>query len=262
MKTIESQLNNLSSIIPSAEWKARTRDVLQSQICAGAQEERAGFFAVLDNLMPAWVSGVASRPVAVFAMIVLAVVTGSYASVRAARETTPGDSLYIAKIINEKTQLALTFDETDKTKLNLEFATNRAEELVKMMEAPTPQQEKTIADLKTSFSSELTAAKSRLTKIKQSQPVAVAPKTDAAPSDIKQSVPNDEKVQVFGANLGKDNVSMQIIEAEQLFANKDISGTIEKIDQAAKSLDAKPAETKATTTPKEEKETEKATSTK
>lgn len=257
MKTIEAQLNNLSSIVPSAEWKARTREVLQSQISAGAQEERAGFFAVLDNLMPVWVSGLASKPVAVFAMIVLAAVTGSYASVRAARETTPEDSLYIAKIINEKTQLALTFDETDKTKLNLEFATNRAEELAKMMEAPTPQQEQTIADLKSSFSSELTAAKSRLTKIKQNQPIAAAPK--AAPKTAAQPAANDDKVEVFGANLSKDNVSMQIIEAEQLFANKDISGTIEKIDQAAKSLDAAPAEKPATTTPKEEA---KATSTK
>lgn len=260
MKTIEAQLNSLSGIAPSAEWKVRTRDVLQSQISAGAQEERVGFFAVLDNLMPSWVSGVASKPVMVFALIVLAVVTGSYASVRAARETKPGDSLYIAKIINEKTQLALTFNETNKAKLNLEFATNRAEELVKVMEAPAPQQEKTIADLRSSVSSELTAAKSRLTKIKQSQPVAAVTKTDDNSNNTNQPVANDETVQVFGANVGKDNTSMQIAEAEQLFANKDISGTISKIDQAAKSLDAAPAEEKpATSTPKEEV---KATSTK
>lgn len=261
MKTIEAQLNNLSGIVPSAEWKARTRDVLSSQISAGAQEERAGFFAVVDNLMPAWVASVTSKPVMVFALILLAVATGSYASVRASRETKPGDSLYIAKIINEKTQQALTFNETDKAKLNLEFATNRAEELAKVMEAPTPRQEETIAELKTSFSSELTAAKSRLTRINQTQPAAAVAKIVVDSKNTDQPASNnDEKVQVFGANVGKDDTSLQIAEAEQLFAKKDISGTISKIDEAAKSLDEKPADAApATSTPKEEV---KATSTK
>jgi len=265
MKTIESQLNNLATLAPSVEWKARTRDVLQSQISAGAEEERAGFFAVVDNLMPAWVSAISTKPVMVFSMIVLAVVTGAYSSVRAARETKPGDSLYIAKIINEKTQQALTFNETDKAKLNLEYATNRAEEIAKVMETPAPQKEKTIADLSSSLSSELTAAKSRISKMEQSQPVAVVTKPVVSGTNKdKPVVNNDDKVQVFGANVAKDTTSIQIAEAEQMFAKNDIAGTISKIDQATKSLEAKPVEEKpATTTPKvEEKVGEKATSTK
>ena len=50
-----------------------------------------------------------------------------------AEKTKPGDSLYIAKIVSEKTQYALTFDDKSKAQLGLQFATNRVEEMNKVL---------------------------------------------------------------------------------------------------------------------------------
>ncbi|NTU98949.1 hypothetical protein HGA64_03000 [Candidatus Falkowbacteria bacterium] len=257
MKTVVAKLNGLNDIVPSTEWKERTREILRMQINAGAQAEKVGVFEVIDNLMPSWLSGLSSKPVAVFTLIVLAVVTGSYASLRASRQTKPGDSLYVAKMVGEKTQMALTFNEVDKAKLNLEFASNRVEEMSRVSAEPVQQKDQAIADLNSSFTNQIDQAKSRLTKLAQSQPAAAPVKPAASKPSPKTLAVGDDKVTVTGANLGKDNVSMQIAEAQQLIEKNDIQGALTKIEAATKSADV-PADTKATSTVKTE---EKATST-
>ncbi len=55
-----------------------------------------------------------AKPVWAIVIILSVAVSGSFASVYASKDAKPGDSLYIAKIISEKTQQAMTFNETEK----------------------------------------------------------------------------------------------------------------------------------------------------
>ena len=251
------KLNDLRAIAPAADWKARNREVMLAQIAGTKTESAASWFEVFENFLPERLVFVFSKPVAVFAAVALVVAGGSLFSVRAAAGTKPGDSLYIAKIISEKTQLALTFDSRAKAQLNLEFATNRAEEANQVMTAPASDQQKSaqIAELSTSFKKELTAVKSRLAKIN--------PDDNNNPNNNT----DDEKIQVFGSALEKSNQGLDVSinqpdtnkvatatnkeggaaflnpteqalnDAEKLFDQKDYSGSLNKIKEVSALID-------------------------
>src|SRR3989339_293021 len=74
-----------------------------------------------------------SQPVMAVFLIAGVLLGGGFFSLNAAKDTKPGDSLYIAKIISEKTQFALTFNEKKKVKLGIEFAGNRAKEITQVL---------------------------------------------------------------------------------------------------------------------------------
>ncbi len=138
-----------------------------------------------------------AKPVwAAFAACILILVVG-IGGVYASKNAKPGDSLYIAKIISERAQFAITFDEKDKAKLGIEFAANRAKEMIQVLKdsgqtAVASDQLKTLTQ---NFKKEISQVKKRLTTIK------------AAENQSK----NDDS-EVFGANLGKSNQRMEIAE--------------------------------------------------
>ena len=189
----------------------------------------------------------ASRPAMVFAAILVVVLGGSVLSIKAARETKPGDSLYIAKIVSEKTQLALTFDNTSKAKLNLQFAGNRAEELAKLTESPESEKKNgDISSLTDNFKREINEAKTRLNTIDSTQ-IAKAPEKNDNNNPTNVADNSDEKIQVVGAALEKDDQSLQLsaptepvarslAEAEKLFENKDYNGTTDKLKEVTETI--------------------------
>lgn len=171
---LNRQLNKLQNEIkPDSAWQARSRDILLMQIKQGAAEKDAHWFTFIETV---WVQRFlfqATRPMALAVLVLLAVFGGSTMSLRAANQTKPGDPLYIAKIISEKTQFALTFDNTKKAKLNLTFATNRATEL-KEMEKSSPEKaghEEQVKELTSQIKAEMAEAQSRIAKIVPVQPV-------------------------------------------------------------------------------------------
>jgi len=283
-KELLQKINGLKSIKPDSAWKSRQREILLSQITGGQAPERASFWEVAEELSPFKISNFLSKPVLVVASIILALGAGVFASVRAADKTKPGDSLYIAKIVSEKTQLALTFDNKAKAKLNLEFAGNRAEEITQVLAADDQQETETVKSLADNFKKEIKAAKSNLAKAV----VAGDKKTGAQnPPDgdvgfsgaildkngdrleVSDPISGADKATTTGENRAagsKLNTTEESLdEAEKLFDQKDYSGSLAKIDEANKSIDkpteAKPAGTPvASTTP--ETKTDTATSTK
>lgn len=202
-KKLFKKLNNLKTIKPDDNWKKNYREILLSQIFAGAaaNKSESSLKIIWENIMPGKILTDLAKPVWVtFSVSVLILVVG-VGGVYAAKNSKPGDSLYIAKIISEQAQLAITFNEKDKAKLGLDFATNRAREITQVLKEskePADKKDKKIEQLSQNFKKEISQVKNRLTTIK------------AAENQNKKE--KEEEPKVFGANLGKNNQRMEIAE--------------------------------------------------
>jgi hypothetical protein len=193
-------LNNLKQIKPDSDWKKQYRDILFSQISAGQQdsEVKSNIWVVWESIMPRQIILNLAKPVWLASIASVFILVIGIGGVYASKNSKPGDSLYIAKIISEKAQFAMTFDEKDKAKLGVEFATNRAKEMIQVLE--DTNQTATINNVKLeklsqNFKKEISQVKSRLTII------------NTGKNQIKE-----EESEVFGANLGKNDQRMEIAE--------------------------------------------------
>jgi len=201
-KELIRKINNLKSMAPDKEWKERNRGILFSQISATAvpAAEETGamikIFVLLQRLVrifstPAW---------AVF-FVCLLVVAGSVFSVGAARLTKPDSSLYIARIISEKAQLAVTFGEEKKAKLSFRFANDHAKDITEILAKTDPSDEagkSKTEKLSENFKKEMTVAKTKLKEM-------------GALAELEEG---NEETKVFSANLKKEERGMQVSEPQ------------------------------------------------
>ncbi len=277
-KELLKELNNLKNIKPDNNWKQESRDVLLSQISAGdsLSELGGGKFTISYYFRNFF-----HQPVLVVSAILLIVLGGGIFSVGASRDTKPGDSLYIAKIISEKAQLAITFNEKNKAKLGIEFAGNRAKEIAQVLaEEGNGDRQVKVEKLAHNFKKEISAAKTRLKNIKviKDDNGAEDGSEDAQAEAQEQKQEQEDDAQVFSANLGKEdrgvqvydpsagnsntepetsaaaddltdaapenstdddsnNVEQTIVEAEELFAQKDYGGASDKLEEANAIID-------------------------
>jgi len=264
-KDLFKKLNHLKDIKPDNSWKKEYREVLLSQISAGRPEHepKSNLRIVWASIMPRQIFINLAKPVwlasAASAVILIVGIGGVYAS----KNSKPGDSLYIAKIISEKAQFAMAFDDKDKVKLGVEFATNRAKEMIQVLkdtdETVSANNDK-LEKLSQNFKKEINQVKNRLSVIKTAEKQAQAP---------------DGDLEVFGANLGKNDQRMEIAEpattpsqnaagqiiekpaavnatstpvsavsadkmleeAEKLVDEKNLDGAIDKLGEASKAID-------------------------
>ncbi len=200
------KLNNLKEIKPDNNWKRNYRDVLYSQISAGQPEvePKSNIRIIWESIMPRQILINLAKPIRLASAVSVLVLVIGIGGVYASKNSKPGDSLYIAKIISEKAQFAITFDEKDKAKLGIEFAANRAKEMIQVLK-DTGQDVTVNSDklekLSQSFKKEISQAKNRLSTIKAAIKVT---------EDQVEAL--DSELEVFGANLGKDNNRMEISE--------------------------------------------------
>lgn len=164
-KELQKKLNILKSEIkPSAEWKKKNLENLLSQISSlekvkeiPVYEEvtKKGFFSVIHQ--PAW---------AVFC-IILIIIGGGF-SAQAAKNIKPGNSLYAARIISERAQVAMTFNKEKRARLNIEFAHAHAKEITEVLADPDfdheNDKEKAVR-LAQNFKQELNTVKAKLREI-------------------------------------------------------------------------------------------------
>ena len=203
-KNLTEQFNDLKTITPAADWKVRNREVLISQIYGSQIEPSAqkGDWVFYFRLPVAFARGL-SQPTLAAIFIFVFLTGGALASVKVAGNTKPGDSFYVAKIINEKTQLALTFDEKEKAKLGLEFAANRVEEMNKVLaEKNNGKNDEKVEQLVNNYKDQINEVKDRIAKIN--------------PNKSQENVPADEKTSdenaVFSADSGKEKQGIQVSE--------------------------------------------------
>ncbi|MDO8592346.1 MAG: DUF5667 domain-containing protein [bacterium] len=270
------KLNNLKQIAPDGNWKKSYREILYSQISVGlpANQARSNFGIVWENLVPRQILLNLAKPVWLMSLASVLILVAGLGGVYASKNSKPGDSLYIAKIISEKAQFAMAFNEKDKVKLGVGFAANRAKEITQVLKEAA-QTDKTdndkLATLARSFKKEISQVKNRLTIIKTAERTA-------------NSQADEDDFKVFGADSGKNNQRLEIAEpvqpapagpaesagkatasesiignqaganatstpektspadqaldeAEKLFDEKNYNGTIDKLEQAKQIID-------------------------
>lgn len=209
-KELLSQLNKMKSIKPDSNWKEKNREILLSQIYGLEVSDHKIEFnlpGAIGRMFSSYILRSITQPVMAVILIVAFLLGGGMLSLSASRDAKPGDSLYIAKIINEKTQIALTFDEKKKVQLGLEFAKNRAEELDRILaDVNNENKNEKVEKLVSNFKKEISGVKSRLEKI-------------AKDEGIEPS--NEEDAKVFSANVEKEDKGIQISIQDQDINSED-----------------------------------------
>ncbi|MDP2736814.1 MAG: DUF5667 domain-containing protein, partial [bacterium] len=202
-KDLLKKLNNLKTVKPDDNWKNNYREVLYSQISAGNEvnKSESNLRIIWESIAPGRIFINMARPVWVASLASILILVIGIGGVYASKNSKPGDSLYIAKIISEKAQFAITFNEKDKAKLGLEFATNRAKEITQILGESKESEEKKgekVEQLTQNFKKEINQVKDRLITIKA--------------TENKDNQNQAEELEVFGANLGKTDQGMEVAE--------------------------------------------------
>jgi hypothetical protein len=236
-------------------------------------ETKPGFFEAVIEIFSVNFLVFIKQPAVVTVVLIMAVLFGgSAAGMIASRNAMPGDSLYIAKIISEKTRSTMTFNETDKAKLGVEFAGNRAKELSEVLAEPdnaSQDKEQKVAELSDNFKKEINQVKNRLEKISTYSSAKII-NNKTAPAETKEKAEigkageekiNSDNGKIFRADTGKATSGIQISvpdtgapvkiesidakktleEAEKLFDKKDLDGAIDKLEIVNNIIDNKDA---------------------
>ncbi len=206
-KELKEKLNKLGQEIkPDTEWKNSNRSILISQIdnYTGSKESSSApsfkhilgqKFAEVLKLrkaisQPAW---------AVLAIIF--VVVGGGVGVQASQSSMPGDSLYFTKILKEKVQMAVTFDEEEKKKMGIRFASNHAKEISEVLSDKSGYGQET-EDLQEDFKREIESIKFYLTQISQRDKDG---KDGGDKKKERKDKPEDSSLEQEGQNQIEDN---------------------------------------------------------
>ena len=112
-------------------------------------------------------------PATAWAVICLIIIlTGGSMGALAAKNSKPGDSLYFAKVWKEKIQLAMTFKEEDKAKLDMKLANIHAMEITEVLSDPNfnaAANQKKAEQLAQNFKQEIDTVKERYSEINKMQ---------------------------------------------------------------------------------------------
>ncbi len=203
------QLNNLKNIKAQDSFKKENRNILLNQVYSGDRESSSISFNWLEAItkkIP--LDALKSVPHSAFvgAFVLVLLFGGGFFSVRIAENAKPGDSLYIAKIAGEKTQLVFTFNEKKKLELGLEFAGNRAKEISLVLNESENEEEKeeTVSQLVNNFKKEINGVKTRIEKISKNI------EFEEENKNIDDNNLEEENMGVFSANLGRDENGIEI----------------------------------------------------
>lgn len=232
-KDLLKQLNKLKDVQPSSDWKKQNREILLKQVFSAEHEnEKFSSFdwmrGLVGSFRPEFLNNVHYTSVAVV-LILLFVMSGGFFSLRAAQDAKPGDSLYMAKIASEKTQLALAIGEKNKVRLGIAFAGNRADEISKVLSESSEndsqlvnsENKEKVEKLVSDFKKEIDSVKSRLAKIGIKESKEVVKEIESAISenvDDAEAGQNEEEIddsEVFSANLGKASNGIQISDSSK-----------------------------------------------
>jgi len=165
----------------------------------------------------------AMRPVVAVAAIILMLFGGWTATVSASYDSLPGDVLYGVKIFSEGAQIRLMPGKEKKTKLRLDFAGRRLEEVAKIVERPVEEKEKKIQTAVGSFKKEIQNVQKDLDEIKldknAKKVVEVAREVDRKAEEYEATlkktidkVPEETKGQVKEAKKVTEETGVKAVE--------------------------------------------------
>jgi hypothetical protein len=251
-KELIKKLNLLKSVQPDSSWKKENRDILLAQISnAVAAPAKIGVF---DKFVYDFKNLFAILPRAAWGIICLALIlTGGTFSAYAANNAKPGDYFYAAKIWKEKIQLAITFNQEEKAKLDMKLASIHAKEISEVLADPNfnnkKGNEKKAEKLAQNFRAEINTVKERLSEIsnieeKKSSDIAetaaaniAAGMTGASNDDVKVGIGDinkDTDGKVHSVESVKDAAGIQIYDPNA--KPNEILNSVKVSTSAAKTL--------------------------
>jgi hypothetical protein len=260
MEEITKKLNSLKSIKADSEWKKNNRSLLLDQISAGQDSDFSILKAMAFNVPAQFLRAVPHSAMTVTA-IVLLLLGGSFFGLQASENTKPGDTLYVAKLVGEKTQLALTFDRKKKAQLNLEFAGNRAKELNQVLTEGNTNQGEKVEKLVNKFRAEISALRNQvaeINKIDTKEPAKVSRKNNSPTAEENNQQETEVQEEFFSAGVeredngistsetnsnGKIETNSKESEADLMGEEKISSSTEENPDMASSSQETEPVKT-------------------
>jgi len=171
-KELLKQLNSLKSIRMEAGVKESNKSILMTQISntiSNNSETKSfnSFFFYVRNIL-----SMSSRPAMVLSGVFLFVVTSLFLGSDFYKNSKPTDSLYIARVISERARLNTTFDQNEREKLALEFASNHARDIATLLMDPefnTEQNKDEVERLSASFKDEINKVKTKVADLQTSE---------------------------------------------------------------------------------------------
>ena len=237
-KELISKIKELQSAQADQEWKEKTRDFLYAKI---SENENT---ATENNILIKTLTGVKNffaQPSFAIVLVVAVVITSSLFGARA-MNFMPGDSLYIAQIISEEAQLALTFNQDKKTKLGIKFASDRAKEITQVLaqaQFSGDNNKNQEAELRQDFQKEIDIVKDKLAEIQEKQENNEEPvffSADFTKDDQGLEIASSEsdkgnKKPTSDEPKQEANAHTMLAEAEELFNQEDYGGAKQKIEE-------------------------------
>ena len=153
-KQLEQKLRELKNITgqinPDRSWVSQNKKNLLSQISntVDAQVSHTSFTKNIDQFLQVFAPKkliYASRPLFIALLAVTVTASSWVVGVSASEQSLPGEALYGLKLAAEKTEVTFATVAGDKgevTKLHLEFAGRRSEEVKKVVEKSSPDSNK------------------------------------------------------------------------------------------------------------------------
>jgi predicted nucleic acid-binding Zn-ribbon protein len=200
-KELIQKLKGLKSLSaggnPNQDWVLSNKKILMSQITPATAVEskeekvdnRVYYFQHFNNIIRQRVFRPAMATLGVVAFILVYTATVSVAGA-----SLPGEMLYPVKAAQEKVQLAFTFSDKDKVRLQMTFVSRRADELQKIVretgdaQTQKSQIEKTVKKI----SDEVESVKAGLAKISiasvDSDLLNVAKEIDTKTLEVKEAI--------------------------------------------------------------------------
>ncbi len=227
-KKLISQLKNLKhkEIAPSDAWLKQNRGFLLSQIKNNAVPHNhtayESFWIGVSVFFGEGLMQNIAKPLSVLLIVALVGTSGWIATVDAAYESLPGDILYGAKRVIEKTQIvtaSITGNKTSETKLHAEFAKRRANEIKKVSVSDDPNKIEKVSEAVIDLKNEMN---NLTTNLEESKQVNIAADTF---TDVKR---NTDQIKIV-LNDVKDSLSLVATSTEDITLVKDLSEAKEMI---------------------------------
>lgn len=231
-----AQLNNLKSVNPEAAWLNSNREILLAQISnSGAAKLSVWTRFMIDTRS---LARTISRPAFALGSFMLFLLGASLFGHQLFNRVKPNDSLYIARVISEKARLNTIFNTDERDKMAVQFANERAKDIVTVLNNPNFSQaddKATMDRLNQDFSQEINTVKDRIGRLPAAPLTPAAPLVATKPTLSSETAGDD--AQVFSADSTKDVQGVQVVQNENIVAPVIAPGTI--IDEAKKSFDSK-----------------------
>jgi len=210
-----------SGIRPDPAWVSRTRSAIVMRARKDLVEREA--ISTARYFFPSALVAAVRGPAMALASVVLVILGGSIASVRAAENSLPGDLLYPVKIAAEQTQIIFAKTDTDKLSLKAEFVGRRVDEMKVIAASDTPEKDSRIKQAAEGLKRDLDTVKNQLHDVASDAPpaqVAEAAKLidqksaelAVALKDVKTGMSDSAKTTVTEAEVAASSAGVRAVQ--------------------------------------------------